>query len=287
MTILGRVLKEVLEGKNMSQSELAASINRSSGFIAHIVSGRRDHIDADLSATISAVVGTPADFWSRINADERKDEALSVAEYLLQLNPQTAEGPRRPGVMVDHEVTAILCTEDVHHMPKDDKRLGIEAFDPSRLSAASYDTIVGGTWHHEDGRERAFDANGHIPIAAGQHVKCYTKEFFVMPAGMIGRIAPAWSFVQQGIVVAHGPLIDPCFRGRLTVMLHNFSGQNVNVDTSRRFLTIVFETLAHLPDQREAPLPYGTLPIEDGQDETRRQIAELERQAAALRSKLA
>lgn len=286
MTILGRVLQEVLKEKGMSQSELATSINRSSGFIAHIVSGRREHIDAELSATISAKVGTPDDFWTRINADERKGAALSVAEYLLQLKPETAENALRSGVMVDHELKAMLCTEDVEFMPKDGKQIGIEGFDPSRLGAASYDTVIGGTWQVKNGSELASNAKGPISLAAGQHVKVYTKEFFVMPANIIGRIAPAWSFVQQGIVVAHGPLIDPCFRGQLTVMLHNFSGKNVEVDISSRFLTIVFERLAHLPDIREAPLPYGTLPPAKEQEEIRRQLAEHERQAAVLRSRL-
>jgi addiction module HigA family antidote len=58
----GETLAEILEEKNMSQSELAQRMGRPKKTINEIIKGKAE-ITIDTSLQIQLVLGTPASFW--------------------------------------------------------------------------------------------------------------------------------------------------------------------------------------------------------------------------------
>jgi deoxycytidine triphosphate deaminase/DNA-binding Xre family transcriptional regulator len=282
MSITGAVLQALLKERRMTQSELAAQINLTAGSITHIVSGRRQKIDLELSKKLSAALDTSEAFWSDLHEAEANGLAKPVTFYLEGLG-YSRDQRVAPGVLVDHQIRAFVRTEREEEREGDLDGILIEAFDPSRIQASSYDTVIGGYWLNENGRNRPKDVNGSLTLPSRGSREVYTREFFRMPATIHGRIAPAGSFVRGGIVVAHGPIIDPMFEGRLTVTLHNLHDEPKVIETKSPFLTIIFERLSATP-MSPRKLVASRLAETKFEDELEAKEAALLRQLVELRA---
>lgn len=251
-SIVGEVLHGALRLRDMSQSELATAIGKSAGYISHIVSGRKQHIDPPLSAQLSKILKTRKDFWFDINTAERAGNARTVGEYLAEIDGQN-EIDIRSGVLVDYQIEAYVGIGSAETESDRPDGLVIDPFFTDRLRPSSYDTCVGGEWLGGVVERKPRDIVEKISIDAGQFKHIYTEEHFIMPSQLQGRIAPAGSFLMSGVIVSHGPIIDPLFEGKLTVTIHNFTSQRIDIYAGVPFITVVFERLAATP-QRPAPL---------------------------------
>lgn len=250
MTLVGEVLQGVLRQRGTTQSELAAAMGVSSGAVNHIITGRRKAIDLDLSWRLSQALATPDAFWKEIYEDEVSNNARSVDYYIAKSNEIEATASANCGVLVDFQIRQLAAQQVDTVRTIDELGDVIEGFDERRLQGSSYDTVLGGYWEIRGGMSQPRDVNGELRVEASSSLKVYTHEFFRMPSDVHARIAPAGRFLQNGVMVAHGPLIDPLFEGRLTVTLHNFYNEPIKINTASPFLTIVFEKLAATPHSR-------------------------------------
>ncbi len=89
----GETLAEILEERNMSQSELAQRMGRPRKTINEIIKGKAE-ITSDTALQIELVLGTPASFWiererlyreylARKNENQRLITSFEVANYLI------------------------------------------------------------------------------------------------------------------------------------------------------------------------------------------------------------
>lgn len=269
MSVVGGVLQGLLDQRSMSQSELATRLEKSPGYVHHIISGRKRTVDDATSAALSRVLGTEPSFWSDLHKAEMDGTARRVSEYLAQFE-FTGTSVLTPGVLVDYQIEALaLAARDAHDERDWDDApdippsgLHIDPFDLNRLQPTSYDTSVGGEWVLDEG-------GGTVPrevsqgalVASGTSAHLYTREHIGMPENVHARISPAHSLLANGLLIAHGPLVDPLFSGHLTVVAHNYTNHDIFVPADEPFLTLVFEALAVVPERKQLTRPDDAPPI--------------------------
>ncbi|MBM4119145.1 HigA family addiction module antidote protein, partial [bacterium] len=70
----GRTLKRIIEAVGMTQSELAARLGKTEKFVSELMNGKAT-ITAETAIHLERVLGTPAGFWCRREADYRTWQA--------------------------------------------------------------------------------------------------------------------------------------------------------------------------------------------------------------------
>ena len=105
----------------------------------------------------------------------------------------------------------------------DDGKLTIQPFDPSRLTPSGYDLAV-----CED-----------VGLQTGERRLVATLERVELPDSLLGILHLRSTFAREGLIASLA-LVDPGFRGQLTVSLFNAGKKLVNIESGERFLQITF-----------------------------------------------
>lgn len=81
----------------------------------------------------------------------------------------------------------------------------------------------------------------HYPeILNGEVVPVNTGIRVAIPNGYVGLVCPRSGLASRGIGVANSPgIIDSGYRGDLKVLVHNFSGRDVEIDEGERIAQLV------------------------------------------------
>lgn len=108
-----------------------------------------------------------------------------------------------------------------------DGSLVLEPFDRGCLGAAGYD-LRSGT---------------HVSIPCGQHGLVATLERVELGNDLAGTLHIRSSLARAGIIASLA-LVDPGFRGQLTISLFNAGSEQFTMDKDDRFLQIVLHTLS-------------------------------------------
>lgn len=258
MSVFGEVLDQVIKASGVQKQELAAALRKSDSAITHLISGRTKTVDLDTSKAISRVLDTPEDFWYRVKKSEIRNPELAVSDYLREIG-LSFDDPIAPGIIVDHQLRGLISRTqrkvDIEETDNelDDDDLLIDPFDPARMKAVAYDTTIGGVWKGTptEGIPSSLGGESTLRVGPQESIFVYTAEHFHMPRDIVGRLGPSVDLLLSGLFVAHGPLIAPLFRGRLTVAVQNLSNYEVSVQTDVRFMKVVFEKLQSQPSETE------------------------------------
>jgi len=121
---------------------------------------------------------------------------------------------------------AVLSDVEIKECIKDGS-LVIVPFDESCLSGAGYDLRL-----VED-----------TTVVAGRHKLVATLERVELSAGLVGTLYLRSTLARAGVIGSLA-LVDPGFRGQLTVSLFNAGRQQVDMRAHDRFLQIVFHRLS-------------------------------------------
>ncbi len=108
-----------------------------------------------------------------------------------------------------------------------DMSLVLTPFDPSSLSGAGYDLHVA--------META--------IPAGKHQLAATLERVELPNDLTGTLYIRSSLARAGILASLA-LVDPGFRGQLTISLYNAGSETFRMSKGDRFVQIVLHRLS-------------------------------------------
>ena len=295
MSVFGDVLKEVVKRRGLTQRELAMKLGKTAGYISHLTTGRQKTVDLELSSQLANALDTGTTFWSDLFHDEETNRARSVDSYLSELDlRQTVDVP--PGILVDFQIeTMIQAARDSEFLSRSaspgEEHLWIDNFDAERLQASSYDLIIGGVWRDKSAMDRAkfLSERDLFTVRAHSYELAFTLETICMPAFMHARVSQSASFARSGLIVSHGPIVDPCFEGVLTVAVHNYGDEDISIPVGDPFLTLVFERLTAMPQKtRELrPDPSQNRPVDA---EERRLSAEnrlLREKLAAMEARIA
>ncbi|MEM2901388.1 MAG: dCTP deaminase [Candidatus Bathyarchaeia archaeon] len=102
-------------------------------------------------------------------------------------------------------------------------KLRIEPLDESCINPAGYDLRCG-----QD-----------VALNPGQMVLSSTLERVYLPNDLLGVLHLRSSLAREGLIASLA-LVDPGFRGQLTVMLYNAGNSAIRVKSGERFLQISF-----------------------------------------------
>ena len=120
----------------------------------------------------------------------------------------------------------------------------IEPFDVKDLKSTSYEAFIAGTviYWDEKGERQEFDvAKGDaLLVPANTIVFVQTQVEFTLPLYIAVRFNLRITHVHRGMLLGTGPLVDPGFRGRLLIPLHNLTNSDYWIDTSKALIWIEF-----------------------------------------------
>ncbi|MDI9643603.1 MAG: dCTP deaminase [Candidatus Verstraetearchaeota archaeon] len=105
-------------------------------------------------------------------------------------------------------------------------KLKLDPFSKDCLSASGYD----------------LRSDVEIVLPKGAHALVHTLERVELPPYIAGQLFLRSSFAREGLIGSLA-LVDPGFRGQLTVSLVNMGSGNVAIDKGERLLQIVFHKL--------------------------------------------
>ncbi len=81
----GKTLKEIIKGKNVSQTDLAMSSGLSEKHISRIINGK-ENISASVAVQFERVLGIPAEFWNNLGSNYSLQKARLEEKSRLQEN---------------------------------------------------------------------------------------------------------------------------------------------------------------------------------------------------------
>jgi len=123
----------------------------------------------------------------------------------------------------------IMCLLSDHEirMRVAERALVIEPFEEGCLSPAGYDARLGEA----------------IRLEPGAHCLAYTLERFELPLDLAGLIHLRSSLAREGLVGSFA-IIDPGFRGNLTLPLYNAGGSLIEVEAGEKVVQVSFHSLS-------------------------------------------
>jgi dCTP deaminase len=112
-------------------------------------------------------------------------------------------------------------------------KLTIEPYDEGNLNPAGYD----------------LRSAGEVVLESGQHILASTLERISLPPDVFGILHVRSSFAREGLFASLA-LVDPGFRGQLTVSLFNAGKELLRIGCGERFIQL---TIIQLSSEAERP----------------------------------
>ena len=126
----------------------------------------------------------------------------------------------------------------------------IDPFDPDYVQPASIDLTLGNEFIANGAR---FAVAERCPIAPREFILGTTVERVFMPAHFVGKVMGRSSWARKGLGVETAGLIDPGFRGQITVELYNYSADTLYLPVGGRICQMTVETMSGTAER-----PYGS-----------------------------
>ena len=117
----------------------------------------------------------------------------------------------------------------------------IEPCDKKKIKYASYDLSVGGEYRiTSEEKVRKIGKNGVVEILPNELCYILTEETLNLPVDMCAFTFPRQTRVLEGVLMYPQPPIDPGYKGKLYVLLHNLSNQKIRIRSGEHLATMVF-----------------------------------------------
>jgi deoxycytidine triphosphate deaminase len=104
----------------------------------------------------------------------------------------------------------------------------IKPYDINKIKYASYDLSVGEEYRiTSEEKVRKIGKNGIIEIPPNELCYILTEETLNLPVDMCAFTFPRQTRILEGVLMYPQPPIDPGYKGKLYVLLHNLSNQKI------------------------------------------------------------
>lgn len=137
----------------------------------------------------------------------------------------------------------------------------LHPFSMQQLKSASYEVFMGGQVISWDGAglriEENIEKGDPLTLKANSIVFVEVKPTFRLPNYIAIRFNLRITHVHRGLLLGTGPLVDPGFRGKLLIPLHNLTSSDYSIDTNEALIWIEFTktTFGVEPDEELALRP--------------------------------
>ncbi len=129
----------------------------------------------------------------------------------------------------------------------------LESFSPDSLGGAGYDLRIGRVYRLRGGGALLVEGKNNpeveelqgdeFTLKAGEYILIESLEKVNMPPNLVARILPRSTIFRNGCSLITA-LVDPGFRGTLTMGLKNLSGHEFKFQRNARVAQIVFEEVS-------------------------------------------
>lgn len=119
----------------------------------------------------------------------------------------------------------------------------LEEAHPDNIKEATYEMRLGETairWDSDGKKELNVESDGHIILEPNSVTFVTTIERFNLPHDIIARFNLKSKFVHRGLLLGTGPIVDPGFKSRILIPIHNFSNQAVRISYKECFISVEF-----------------------------------------------
>lgn len=219
---------------NVTKKSVAHALNEHESTFNNICKGTRN-LTRKVAQRLTRYGGTEK-IWFEIFDETRNGSSLEPGHFV-----DLVKGKRRPSYLggryfkrlIDSDITELFDPESDFCRARDDAEdpCYITDFSQRSVNPTSYDAVA------------AVDSKGYIDIEAGSSELVVTREFFAVPSWMEVDVHPPTSMSQKGLIIANGPIIDPGWRGKLSVFVFNPGNQIVSISGEEPFLTLRFSIM--------------------------------------------
>jgi len=130
----------------------------------------------------------------------------------------------------------------------------IDPFDENRVQPASYDLSTGDEYRLSHEKRIVKLGKWKKEIKIPPYSICYVliKEKLNMPEDVCAQIFPRHDLVKKGLLIYPQPSIDPGYKGKLYVLIHNLTNENRTINKDEHLVSLVFYKLSHKPEKSYA-----------------------------------
>ena len=230
-------LEEILRGRFRLRLDYARRTRSRAG-----LSAATDYLDDEKSAA------EPADrarvvAYERIDPIRMPDLLHGLPETEDLLNEASAAGRRTADEPALLSATELLAYQSAVSL--------IQPFDARNLKSSSYEMHIAGDviyWETPEGGESRRDLRRQFKINRGDRLRLpansivfvQTEAEFSLPLYIAVRFNLRITHVHRGLLLGTGPLVDPGFRGRIFIPLHNLTDSDYWIDTSEALIWAEF-----------------------------------------------
>jgi deoxycytidine triphosphate deaminase len=131
----------------------------------------------------------------------------------------------------------------------------IDPYDEDKVRPASYDICVGDEYRFSHEKQVRKLGKWKREIKLPPHSLCYvlSKEELNLPNDISALISSTHDIVREGVLMYPQPPIDPGFKGKLYLLLHNLTSETRVVEKDMCIASLVFDKSVE-----ESKKPYGT-----------------------------
>ena len=142
---------------------------------------------------------------------------------------------------------ALLNSADILAYVK--KTSMLTPFDPSKLKGASYDVPIEGRVIYWDGTgekriKELINAGDYFDLSPNSIAFVTLQPYFRIPYYLALRFNLKITHIYKGLLLGTGPLVDPGFCGRLSIPLHNLTGNTYRFFMGDELITMEFTKMS-------------------------------------------
>lgn len=124
----------------------------------------------------------------------------------------------------------------------------IYPFDSEKLKSASYEASVGADciYWEDDGKKQSVDLSkkGSFLLKPNSIAFVTTRETFRLPDYMAVRFNLTITNVHRGLLLGTGPIVDPGFKGRILIPLHNLTTNQYKFNYKDKLIWLEFTKIS-------------------------------------------
>lgn len=137
---------------------------------------------------------------------------------------------------------ALLNSADIHDYIETTGM--IYPYDPRRMKSSSYEAHIGEYAHYwdESGKQKSVKLTEMSSVGLNPNSLVFfeTKEEFRLPSYIAIRFNLRITNVHRGLLLGTGPLVDPGFKGKLLIPIHNLTNNQYRFFGNEPFIWVEF-----------------------------------------------
>lgn len=248
ITTFGDILSAISSEKKLNQLNLSIRLSCSQPTLSRICNNERP-LSPKLAEDLSKVLGGSAEEWLEVYTETKEGSDLPIISFRDRLlggkliDDLLGTRIRR---MQHDDIVQLFRTENKGEMTfrGSVEECEISCFDEKRVKGTSYDTCVGSYAPAQESTDddtiEFVEVVDTLTIPAKTVLQVRIKEFISLPHWLEADLHPASNISNKNLIVSHGPIIDPGWKGSLCVSVYNPTIWDRAISVEEPFLTLKF-----------------------------------------------